>query len=54
MMRKNKYRYIQFECWTIKIPGLDSGVRRRDGFEITSLFVIPAKAGIQRCNKDLS
>ena len=30
---------------------LDSGFRRRDEFEAPSLFVIPAKAGIQGCKR---
>jgi hypothetical protein len=34
-------------AYPYKTLRLDSGFRRRDEFEAPSLFVIPAKAGIQ-------
>ena len=34
-------------AYPYKTLRLDSGFRRRDKFEAPSLFVIPAKAGIQ-------
>jgi hypothetical protein len=38
---------IDLRFWRFETIGLDSGFRRRDEFEAWSLFVIPAKAGIQ-------
>ena len=42
----NKIDIIDLRVWQFETPRLDSGFRRRDGFEASSLFVIPAKAGI--------
>jgi len=42
-----KIDIIDSRVWQFETPGLDSGFRRRDEFEASSLFVIPAKAGIQ-------
>ena len=38
-------------AYPYKTLRLDSGFRRRDEFEAPSLFVIPAKAGIQGFKK---
>jgi len=38
---------LELKACAFENLGLDSGFRRRDEFDASSLFVIPAKAGIQ-------
>ena len=43
----NRVDIVDLMACPFETLGLDSGFRRRDEFDVSSLFVIPAKAGIQ-------